>query len=108
MSRDDSILSTGSSSASFGTVQEQKVRVEKREEKIEKRAALLPSGEVVRAELQKDIDELSNINFAHVKELVASGIPNALEIDMLSTDKTIAKLKSIQARLDNILRSHDA
>lgn len=107
MTRNDNILYSGSSSASFGTTQQQKVeasRNEQRDQKIEARAKLKPAGEIVMAEIQKEIAELSDIKFAHVKELVASGIPNALEIDMLSNEKTIERLKDIQNRLSNILR----
>lgn len=106
MTRDDSVLSTGMSSASFGSVKEQKIRADKREEKQERRHQLLPSGKVVVDEIDKEIAELSSIKFAHVKELVASGIPHALEIDMLSNEKTIDHLTKVKNRLNNILRDN--
>lgn len=111
MGRDDSSLYSGLSSSTFGITKDQETRAEKRklktEDKQNKRVVLLPAGELVKSELQKEIDKFSNINYINVKAIIASGVPNALEIEMLSNDKTIAALRSVQARLNTILREHN-
>lgn len=107
MTRDDSGLYTGASSAAFASPAEQEVKDKvdlRKQDKLDKQNRLKPVADDVLAEIQKDIDELSDIRFAHIKELVASGIPNALEIDMLSTEKTIDKLNNLKVRLSNVLR----
>jgi hypothetical protein len=104
MSRDDSILNTGSSSASFGTTQEQKIRVDKREQKIEKRAGLLPAGEIVRAEIQKEIDEVRSIDYLNIESMLTD---EHFKSEMMARKKFLEKLIALQNRFDNILRSHD-
>jgi hypothetical protein len=104
MSRNDGGLYTGASSASFGSSKEQVIRKEKSDEKAEKRIKLTPASELVMQEIDKEIAVLGKINFESVKSVIASGIPNALEIDMVSNGKTIEHLKAVKIRLQNILR----
>lgn len=104
MSRDDSLLYTGSSSASFGTTHSDKVRANATEEKREKRSQLLPVGELVKSEIQKEIDALAIKSPETVEALIASGIPHALEIDMLSDAKASQKLTKVQNKLSAMLR----
>lgn len=58
MSRDDSGLYTGASSASFGTTHEDPTRKAIREQKKEIRGQFKPAAEIVFAEIQKEIHEL--------------------------------------------------
>lgn len=101
MSRNDSTLYTGSSSASFGS-KEQPVRTEKREEKHEKRLKLAPAGEVVKAEFQKEIDKLRNIDFLNIEEMLTD---EHFKAEMMARKKTIEKLQAIQNRLKIILKA---
>lgn len=101
--RSDSILNTGSSSASFGSVREQQVRAEKREEKIEKRAALLPAGEIVKAEIQKEIDEISNINYLEIESMLTD---EHFKSELMARKKLVEKLVALRNRFDNLLRDH--
>jgi hypothetical protein len=108
MSRDDSLLYTGSSSSSFAKAKLQPVVEEKKQDSQRKRAILIAddAGEIIIDILQREIDKYKNIEFANIKEILATGIPNALEIDMLSTDKTIDSLKSAQYIIKNIMRNN--
>lgn len=108
MARDDSGLYSGASSASFGQTKVQPIRREKKEEKLEKRVALSPASELVMQELDREIAELKSIDYTNVNTLITSGIPHALEIDLLSSEKTIDKLKAVKIRLQNILRENKA
>ncbi len=107
MSRDDSLLNTGMTSASFATVRTNKVREDAREVKAEKRSKLTPAAELVQEEIQKEIDKLLIVDYKVVKAVIASGIPNGLEIDMLSNAKAKEALVAVQNRLSSILRVMD-
>ena len=104
---DDSILYTGASSASFNKAEKEADRI-KREEKAIKRAVLVAddAGEILLAELQKEIDKLKLHDFSTVKELLSTGIPNALEIDMLSKAQAHDILQSVKIRVKNIMRNN--
>ena len=108
MARDDGNLYTGTSSASFGNSRVQPIRREKSEEKAEKRIKLSPVSELVMQELDKEIAQLKSLDYTLVNQLIASGIPHALEIDLLSSEKTITKLKEVKIRLQNILMESKA
>ncbi len=106
MSRNDGLLYSGATSASFGstrTAQAAKL-ADKKEAKQADKSKLLPANDVVQAELQKEIDKLKIKEPAVIKAIIGSGIPHALEIDMLSDAKAIEALRGVQARLANILR----
>lgn len=108
MARDDSSLYSGASSASFGQAKVQPIRREKKEQKLEKRVALSPASELVMQELDKEIAKYMVKDYTVIKSLIASGIPNALEIDELSNAKTIEDLRVVKIRLQNILRENNA
>lgn len=101
MSRDDGLLYSGITSSSPRTNQ---VREEAKESKREKHSQLLPVGELVKGELQEEIDKLSKVDHRVTKTLLASGIPNALEIEMLSNAKTVDHLIAVQNRISIYLR----
>jgi hypothetical protein len=102
--RNDSLLYTGASSASFGSSKQQAIRKEISEEKIEKRVKLSPASELVMQELDKEIAALSVTDYKVIKAIIETGVPHALEIDMVSNGKTIEHLKAVKIRLQNILR----
>lgn len=105
MSRDDSILYTGSSSASYRAEEERL----KSEVKAQKRATLIAddAGKILLDELQKEIDALKVHDFNSVKELLKSGIPNALEIDLLSKTIAFDTLQAVKIRVKNIMRNNN-
>lgn len=104
---DDSILYTGSSSASYNKAEREADRL-KREEKATKRNVLVAddAGEILLAELQKEIDSLKLHDFESVKTLLATGIPHALEIDMLAKAQAHDILQSVKIRVKNIMRNN--
>jgi len=99
---------TGGSSASFASdkaLQVAQAQEAKKRENADKRAKLLPSGDIVSAEIQKEIDELRVIDFVQVKAAIAVG-NNALEIEILANEKAIEKLNQLKTRLTNMLRDN--
>jgi hypothetical protein len=103
MTRDDSVLNTGATSASFGSTQEQKIRTELRDEKIEKRAKLKPAGEIVLAELQKDIDEAQNINYLNIEQMLTE---EHFKSELMARKKYLEKLIELKNRFNNLLREN--
>lgn len=108
MTRDDSILNTGATSASFGSTQEQKLqakkRMEMRDEKVELRAKLKPAGEIVRAEIQKDIDEAQKIDYLNIEEILSD---EHLKSELMARKRYMQKLIELRNRFDNLLREND-
>jgi len=84
---------------------EQKQKVAK-EKSAETRSKLLPAGELISELLQKEIDKFNKTDFEAVKIAIASAVPNALEIDMLSNAKTVQSLESIKTSITNSLRDN--
>ncbi len=103
----DGILYTGASSASFNKSEKEADRI-KREEKASKRAVLVAdeAGEILLTELQKEIDGLKLHDFESVKALLATGIPNALEIDMCGKAQAYDILQAVKIRVKNIMRNN--
>lgn len=101
--RDDSILYTGSSSASFSSVQEQKRRSESRERSIEKRAALLPAGEIVKAELQKEIDMVRSIDYLDIESMLTD---EHFRAELMARKKFLERLIALKNRFDTLLRDN--
>lgn len=104
--RDDSLLNTGASSASFGTTRESQRVSEKRQEqsraKHEQRLKLKPAGEIVQVELAKEfvvLDSLSTINVG------VSG--EELKAEMMGRAIAKTRLEAFQTRILNILREKD-
>lgn len=94
MSRDDSVLYTGQTSASFGS-RPQPLRSDKRDEKIEKRTKLLPAAEII------------NEVIASEKRLVTEQLIR-LPIDMKTTDEDVkSTLLAVQMNLAFIDRIHN-
>ena len=98
---------TGSSSASFAREIQPKVK-EINEINQTKRNTLISdgAGEIVLAEIQKEIDLLHKTDFQAVKILISSGVKDALEIDMLSKAMANDILESVKIRIKNIMRDN--
>jgi len=103
MSRNDAILYSGASSASFAEPKLD-IRKEIKDEKKKEKQILTPASEIIMAELDKEIAKLAVRDHAVVKALIASGIPNALEIDELSNAMASDKLTAVKNRLASIMR----
>lgn len=101
--RDDSVLATGSSSAAFGSTKAAQRGVEVREEalddKKEKRAKLKPVAQLVKDEIQKELDAIRNNDTVNVEV-------DALALKAEMMGRVIAKdrLISFQNRILNALR----
>ena len=101
MSRDDSILYSGASSASFGQSKEQRIREAKSEEKREKRTKLQPAATVVFEEIEKEkksVMFLQNIDIENAKD------EKLFMVEMIARKKYVEYLQRLQNKLDNILR----
>jgi hypothetical protein len=98
------MLYSGASSASFAEPKPD-IRSDIKRAKSEDKKALSPASEIIMAELQKEINKLAVRDHAIVKSLIASGIPNALEIDELSNAMASDKLIAIKNRIASILRA---
>lgn len=99
MSRDDSLLYAGSSSASF--THEDPTRKAIREQKKETRGQLKPAAEVVFKEIKSEMEKVmhvTNIDIGGAKD------EKAFMIEMMARQKYVAYLKQLQNKLDNILR----
>lgn len=99
MSRDDSLLNTGATSVSKAKT----AREETREQNKRKRYNLLPAGEIVRAEIQKEIDAIQNIDYLNIEKMLTEG---QLRAELMARKKTIERLKAVMTRLDNLLRDN--
>jgi hypothetical protein len=99
MSRDDSILYPGSSSASFS--KESKQRKDIKEEKQDKRGKLKPAAEVVFKEIESEMNSVmyvTNIAVENAKD------ERLFMIEVMARKKYVEYLKRLQNKLDNILR----
>lgn len=103
MIRDDSILYTGFSSASLSTAKEQKQRKERREKNVEKRSALLPAGEIVKAEIQKEIDMVKNIDYLNVESMLND---EHFRAEIMARKKFLERLIALKNRFDTLLRDN--
>lgn len=96
MARDDSSLYTGTTSASFKTRQ-----LERKEDKQEKRAKLLPSAEIVFNAIKSEMDGVMMVTSVDIGK-----DPQVLMVDLLARQKYVIYLKGLQNKLDIILREH--
>jgi hypothetical protein len=101
MGRDDSILWSGSSSSSFGITHEQKIRVDKREEKKEQRGKLQPAADIVFTLIQKEMDKAMYLPTIDIKN---SPDERMFMIEAMSRQKYVGFLKELSNKLDIILR----
>lgn len=99
MTRDDSSLYTGATSASN---REQVIR-EKRDKSIEKRANLLPAGEIVKAELQKEIDAVRNIEYLDIESMLTD---EHFKSELMARKKFLERLIALKNKFDNLLRDN--
>lgn len=108
MSRDDSALYSGVSSASFGSTREQQVLKDKKETSSENRARLKPHAEIVMAEIQKEIDDLKTMEIVDVKAIISNTVDpdKTLSIILFGREEARERLVSVKARLSNILRDN--
>jgi len=98
MARNDGMLITGASSASFA-----KQRVEAKEIKSAQRKKLLPAAEILSAEFDKEIEEISSIDYLNVEAMFSD---EHLKAELMARKKTIERLKAIKLRLNNLLRDN--
>lgn len=98
MSRDDSALYTGISSATY--TKSVKAKAEKRETKQELRRQLMPVGQLVQSELQKEIDKLIYGPYDDEDNM------NDLKfrVERRARRLAVERLLSVQVRLANIMR----
>lgn len=98
MTRNDSLLYTGGSSA---------VHKEQRDEpkkiKAVNRKKLLPAAEIVGAEFDKEISELRNIDYLNIESMISD---EHFKAELMSRKKTIERLTNIKNRLNNLLRDN--
>jgi len=99
MARDDSILYSGASSASFKDEKKQ----EKASERSEVRLKLLPAKEIIDEEFKSTYDQLANIEFA---DLDAQMSQDNFKAVMLGRKYAIKHLRQLKTRLDNKLRNN--
>jgi len=99
--RTDEILNTGATSASFGSVKAQKVREQLTEQKVERRNALRPSGEIVLGEIQKEIDEVRNIDYLNIEAMLTD---EHVRSELMARKKYVEALVRLKNRFDNLLR----
>lgn len=102
--RNDAVLYTGATSASFASAKDReltKKKKEAKEEKIEKRIKLSPVSEIVNAEIQKEIEKMRNIDYLNIESMITD---EHFRSEMMARKKTIEKLTDVQLRLNNILR----
>lgn len=108
MSRDDSALWTGGSSASFASERnrEQKAKdTDRKQQAHEARQKLLPAEELLIADYDAMIAEAKNTENVDVVGLIGIG-NHALEIEMLANAKFIERLKGAKVRMTNLLRDN--
>lgn len=104
MSRDDSILSTGASSASFASPKAEQVeekRKEIQETKKEERQKLTPVIELLTDFVQAEINEVQNINFLNVEEMLTD---EHFKSEMMARKKYVAHLTALKNKMANIMR----
>lgn len=101
--RDDSVLATGSSSAAFGSTKEAqkvaKVREDALDDKKEKRAKLKPVAQLIKDEIQKELDAIRNNDTVNVETDAES-----LKAEMMGRVIAKNRLISFQNRILNVLR----
>lgn len=99
MSRNDSILYSGATSASFAK------EVKDEQTKKQKKTVLSPASELVMSELQKEIDSFLKQDFAKLEVLINAGNKTAVDVEILSNKKAMEKLISVKNRLSVIMRA---
>jgi hypothetical protein len=94
-------LYTGITSQSFVKIKEEKEERKKELSKIRKE--LLPAGELLSTEIEKEIDRISRVEHVDLSKLT-----NAFEVkaELLAQARTILILRSVQQRLNNLLRDN--
>lgn len=101
--RDDSVLATGSSSAAFGSTKEAQkvlqVRTDAKEDKKEKKAKLRPVAQLIKDEIQKELDAIRNNDTVNV-----SVDAESLKAEMMGRVIAKDRLISFQNRILNVLR----
>ena len=101
MSRDDSILYGGSSSASFGTTHAVKQRETIKKDKQERRAKLKPAAEVVFAEIEAEKESVMFVTNIQVEQATDEKL---FMIEVMARKKYVEYLTKLQNKLQTILR----
>lgn len=97
----DEQLYSGITSASTSKIKEKKE--DKTKELSKKRKELLPAGELLKAEFEKEIDKISRIDNVELDKLT-DGFE--IKAELLAQKRTAEILGSIQTRLMNVLRDN--
>ena len=106
--KNDAVLYTGSSSSSFATKKAQPKVSEKTRANDIKRSKLVSedAGIILIDFLDEYLAGLNKTENIDVKTLLASGIPYALEKEMLGNEKAMDILKKAKTALRNIMRDN--
>jgi hypothetical protein len=105
MSRNDSSLYSGISSASFETTKQQELRAERAKARVEAKrgnqTAIAPAAELIKTELQKEVTTL--IYGPYTDEDNMSD--EQFRTERRARKLAVASLLAIQTRLNNLLRN---
>lgn len=97
----DEQLYTGLTSQSAAKVRD--VKEDRKKELSKKRSVLLPSGELLKAEFDKEIDKISHIDYVSLDKL-ANGFE--IKAELLAQKRIVDILEKIEQRLINLLRDN--
>lgn len=101
MTRDDSVLYSGASSASFSSVKEQKVLTTRKDKKEEQRNQLKPSADVTFQVIDKEIDSVLRVDAIDISSAKDERL---FMIEMMARQKYVEYLHKLKARLTIVLR----
>ena len=97
---------TGTSSTSFGSHRAEQVERKQevaKDERADTRAKLLPAGDIISQEIQKEIDEITNINFLNIEQMLTD---EHFKAELMARKKTIERLEAVKSRIANLLRDN--
>jgi len=100
--RDDSLLYSGATSASFARPKVQELVQAKREEAKKKRQVLKPAGEILVAEINKELNDLMFGPYVDEDKMT----DDEFRVERRARRLTVEKINAIKGRLTNILRDN--
>jgi len=100
----DNVLNTGTTSSTFAPKPTRSV-TERKEADAEKRAKLLPAADVVFAEIEKQITQMSTVEFMNLEEMLND---EHFRAELMARKKYVEYLKKLQIKMNNILRERPA
>lgn len=99
--RDDSLLYSGASSASFSSIKEQKVLTTRKDKKEEQRTQLKPSAAITFEVIDKEIDSVLRVDKL---DIANAADERMFMIEMMARQKYVEYLHKLKARLTIVLR----